>query len=123
LGLGDQHLAHAANASFPSDHAAALAAISFALLACRSSRGAGGALLLLALAVGWARIAVGVHFPLDVAGGIALAWLAAMTVRVMRLSGLRLRAMFQDPSALDSGWIATGCRRLGLRRVTARSSH
>lgn len=61
---------HAADASFPSDHLAALGA----LLICVAliSRRLGLVLALIAAAVAFARVYVGVHYVTDVAGGLAV---------------------------------------------------
>ena len=71
LELGRTLLAHAPDASFPSDHTVILAAAaaSFWLQGWRRS---GGLLVVLTLVTGWARIYVGVHFPFDILGGLAL---------------------------------------------------
>jgi undecaprenyl-diphosphatase len=68
--------------SFPSGHAAAAFAIAFVLVFAR--RPSGLILLLLAAAVAAARVVVGVHYPLDAAGG-ALAGLfcAAFAARLV----------------------------------------
>lgn len=65
--------------SFPSGHSAT-AGVFFGVLVCYvRSAWARGALTLLALAVGLSRVAVGVHWPVDVAaglmGGVMAAWL------------------------------------------------
>jgi undecaprenyl-diphosphatase len=77
IGLGHLFIAHAADPSFPSDHLTVLWAIGFSLLMHRSSRMAGLALSLLALPVAWARIYLGVHFPLDIVGAALVAALSA----------------------------------------------
>jgi undecaprenyl-diphosphatase len=59
---------HAANNSFPSDHASVAFAIAFAVFAFH--RRLGLLLLLGAIAVGLARIVVGVHYPVDVAASV-----------------------------------------------------
>jgi undecaprenyl-diphosphatase len=61
---------HPADASFPSDHSAALAGIAVGLLAFVWWLGAIG--IVWALAVGLARVYVGEHYPGDVLGGYAL---------------------------------------------------
>ena len=62
--------------SFPSGHATAAFAMAFGLLL--HNRKWGWALVVLALYVSLSRIAVGVHYPSDVAGGMIVAALAAM---------------------------------------------
>jgi membrane-associated phospholipid phosphatase len=69
------HLVHAliarsADSSFPSDHATAAFAIAAAIWLRMRVVGAVALVLAAALAVG--RVAVGVHYPLDVAAGAAL---------------------------------------------------
>ena len=67
--------------SFPSGHAT----VSFAcatLLAFYAPRGA-PAFFLLAAAIAWSRVYVGVHYPLDVLGGAVLGALLAMALRFL----------------------------------------
>ena len=66
---------HSADASFPSDHALVSAAVAWPLLARRP--GVGAWCLLVALIVGLARVAAGLHFPSDVLGSALLAALPA----------------------------------------------
>jgi undecaprenyl-diphosphatase len=61
---------HPADASFPSDHSAALAGIAVGLFAFVRWLGVVG--IVWALAVGLARVYVGEHYPGDVLGGYAL---------------------------------------------------
>jgi len=86
IGLGHNFLSHAPDSSFPSDHLTLLWSVAFSLVTQvtqRSLRAAGTALALLGLPVAWARIYLGVHFPLDMAGAAAvavlIAWLARQT--------------------------------------------
>jgi undecaprenyl-diphosphatase len=79
LGLGHTWLAHAADTSFPSDHMSAMTAVGLSFL-WGGLRRRGAAVLLMAAATGWARVFVGVHFPLDIAGGVAVAALAYLGV-------------------------------------------
>ncbi|GAB2727727.1 undecaprenyl-diphosphatase [Halomonas garicola] len=76
LGLG--LLSHAPDASFPSDHTTFLFAIAFVLAIEARTRAIGAVLLGLSAMGGLARVFVGVHFPLDIAGA-ALFGLAAAT--------------------------------------------
>lgn len=80
LGLGHTYLAHRADSSFPSDHLTLLWAVSFSFLMHRRPRLAGLALTLLGLPVAWARIYLGVHFPLDMVGAALVAILSAWLV-------------------------------------------
>lgn len=77
IGLGHQFLPHAADSSFPSDHLTLMWSVAFSLLLHAESRAAGALLAILGLPVAWARIYLGVHFPLDMAGAALLAALCA----------------------------------------------
>jgi membrane-associated phospholipid phosphatase len=59
---------HARNNSFPSDHASVAFAVAFAVLAFH--RRLGLLLVAAAVAIGIARILVGVHYPVDVAASV-----------------------------------------------------
>ncbi|WHQ45992.1 undecaprenyl-diphosphatase [Alcaligenes faecalis] len=81
MGLGYTLIPHVADSSFPSDHLTLLWAVSFTFLMHRRTRAMGAALALLGLPIAWARIYLGVHFPLDMAGAAMVAgfsaWLCA----------------------------------------------
>ncbi|HET9095727.1 MAG TPA: phosphatase PAP2 family protein [Candidatus Baltobacteraceae bacterium] len=80
-------VAHAADNAFPSDHLAACG-LAFMYLLVRS-RAMAAAVLLLAGAIAYARVAAHLHWPLDVAVGFVLGMLAALLARfsVQRLAG------------------------------------
>jgi len=90
LELGHTWLAHAPEASFPSDHATLCFSIGIALLLSRWFW-TGFATVLLGLLVGGARVYLGVHFPLDVAGALLLAlpcaWLTSYGLSRTGLDG------------------------------------
>lgn len=83
LGLGQQWLAHAATAGFPSFHAAVAGAWAAGLtvLAHRHRRawliGAG----CVALAIAWSRVFLGLHFVSDVAVGLLLGGASALAAK------------------------------------------
>jgi undecaprenyl-diphosphatase len=81
LGLGHVLMAHEPETSFPSDHATFLWAIGFGLIATRAWRGWGWLVSGLGLAAAWARVYLGVHFPLDMAGAFGVALLGAVVAR------------------------------------------
>ena len=81
-GIGHQLLPHAPDSSFPSDHATILFAVALSLL-FDNARGLWGWLaLLVALGAAWARVYMGVHWPLDMAGAACVGGLAAWIVHV-----------------------------------------
>lgn len=77
LGLGNTLIPHAADSSFPSDHLTLLWAVAFSFLMHHRPRWAGLLLAVLGLPVAWARIYLGVHFPLDMLGAAIVAALSA----------------------------------------------
>lgn len=107
VGIGHTWIAHAADSSFPSDHMTVFAAIGLSLLFAGAVRLA-VAVLAAGCAVAWARIFLGVHFPLDMAGAVAVAAVAhAAVAPLWRVAGGRLtdwaeqlyRALFARPIA------------------------
>lgn len=77
IGLGHTFLSHAPDSSFPSDHLTLLWCVAFSLLLNQRSRVAGALLAILGLPMAWARIYLGVHFPLDMVGAALVAGLSA----------------------------------------------
>lgn len=73
IGLGHQYLPHPADNSFPSDHATFMWSLGFALLMLGGLRVWSLGLVAGGLAVAWARVYVGVHFPLDMLGSLLVA--------------------------------------------------
>lgn len=69
LGLSHEHIAHSARAGLPSTHASVMFTVAFMLMADARLRVVGLAVCAIAVATAWARVYVGVHFPLDVAAG------------------------------------------------------
>ncbi|MFD2364915.1 phosphatase PAP2 family protein [Pseudoduganella sp. GCM10020061] len=73
VGLAENILQHDGDSSFPSDHATIMFTMAFVLLSSVHTRALGLWMLLAALATAWARVYVGVHFPLDMAGALLMA--------------------------------------------------
>jgi undecaprenyl-diphosphatase len=82
IGLGRQLLDHAAEASFPSDHATLMFGLAMPLLLNSRTRRLGAVVLAFGFGVAWSRIYLGVHFPLDMIGAFGVAALASLVVRV-----------------------------------------
>lgn len=93
--LGHLWIDHVADSSFPSDHGTLFLSITLALFARRSWLG-GIALALMSALVAWARIFLGVHFPLDMVGSLAMAVIALlMTQRMWLHKGALLLSLFE----------------------------
>ncbi|TJY44067.1 undecaprenyl-diphosphatase [Cohnella pontilimi] len=73
-----QLIPHAPDASFPSDHATFAFSLAFSLLFVKRKTGA--IMLALAVLTGFARVYVGVHYPADIAGAMALSFLVGYAV-------------------------------------------
>lgn len=69
-------IAHAAESSFPSDHATVMFSVSLMLLAFKDLRCSGVIFFILAFMSGLARVYSGLHFPMDVAGSLLVASLS-----------------------------------------------
>jgi undecaprenyl-diphosphatase len=84
LGLGHLWITHKASPSFPSTHASVACAFGV-LAAWRAPHPVLRWLApVLAGLVAWSRIAVGVHFPVDVAAGLCVGTVAALLVHLLR---------------------------------------
>lgn len=111
IGLGHTWIVHVADSSFPSDHITVFSSIGITLL-LGHPRAFGAITLMLGAVVAWARIFLGVHFPMDMAGAVAVAaatylvtrpiW-HALGDRVTALCEGFYRAIFSRP--IRSGWI------------------
>lgn len=112
MGLGHTFIPHAADSSFPSDHITVFAAIGLAMIFANMRSLAGWVTLSLGASVAWARIFLGVHFPLDMVGAVVVAgavWLGISPI--WRRVGERItaqatgiyRTLLAGPIAL--GWL------------------
>ncbi|MGS0741250.1 phosphatase PAP2 family protein [Glaciimonas sp. GG7] len=77
IGLGNNFVTHAPDSSFPSDHLTLLLAVAFSFLLHPRLRVIGLLFTLMGLPVAWARMYVGVHFPLDMLGAVVVAAVSA----------------------------------------------
>lgn len=79
VGLGHAWIPHQADSSFPSDHVTVLSAFGLTLLAGGAAT-LGSLMLVIALVVSFARVFLGVHFPLDMVGAFAVAGICLVAV-------------------------------------------
>jgi undecaprenyl-diphosphatase len=102
LGIGHSYLAHAADSSFPSDHVSLLCAVGLALWTSHSlwAKRLAGLLLVVTPLVAWARIYLGVHFPLDMLGALAAA--GAVVWLLNTFKGQQLSRKLAD--SIDAGF-------------------
>lgn len=73
VGIGHTFMHHAPDASFPSDHLTFWWSITLSLALHRGWHRTGSVLVLLGLAIAWARIYLGVHWPFDMLGAALVA--------------------------------------------------
>ncbi|MDQ2778622.1 MAG: undecaprenyl-diphosphatase [Pseudomonadota bacterium] len=78
LNLGTQYLAHTADPGLPSDHVVVIWTAALALLRIDRFAIWGLPLLALGLVVGWCRVYLGVHFPLDIVAALPVAAAATL---------------------------------------------
>ncbi|UJJ58318.1 phosphatase PAP2 family protein [Rhodanobacter denitrificans] len=78
-GVGQAWVSHAATGSFPSDHLTVQWVVAGMLLLDRRTRAWGIGIALLGLPMAWARIYLGVHYPGDMLGALAMGGLAMLS--------------------------------------------
>ncbi|WP_348027929.1 phosphatase PAP2 family protein [Rhodoferax sp.] len=71
LGLGHAWIEHQPDSSFPSDHVTVLSGVGLTLL-LGGAAGLAGFMLVCTVLVAWARVFLGVHFPLDMLGAVCV---------------------------------------------------
>ena len=84
IGLGPALLAHAPDSGLPSDHFTVIWAVAATLLLAQPWRKFGLLLTLLGVPVAWARVYLGVHWPLDMAGAAFSGAVAAIALQLVR---------------------------------------
>ena len=93
VGVGNTFLSHASATSFPSDHVTLVVSLGLGLIVTRASKLGGTLVCAAGLIIGWARVYLGVHWPFDIFGSVAVAVIGA---GVARFAGMALggSAMF-----------------------------
>ena len=81
VGIGHTWLHHAPDPSFPSNHGTYCFSFALALLCWLDKKGYGVLLFLIALAIAWSRVYLGVHFPLDMLGGLIVGGVSCLIVQ------------------------------------------
>ncbi|HDT6508314.1 TPA: undecaprenyl-diphosphate phosphatase [Klebsiella aerogenes] len=110
-GVGYNFLHHAADDSFPSDHGTVI--FTFALAFLFWHRVWSGALLLvIASAIAWSRVYLGVHWPLDMFGGLLAGMCGCLGAQLLWQSGghglyQRLQRLYRLCFSLPirKGWV------------------
>lgn len=111
IGLGHTWIPHVADSSFPSDHATVFAAMGLVLFFA-GKIGLAILTLLVAACVAWARVFLGVHFPMDMLGALGVAaWSDVFVTLLWRKMGKPItnfaehiyRKLLAQPIA--AGWI------------------
>jgi len=95
LNLGSQLVEHAADTSFPSDHATFIFAIASSYLFSRETLKLGVLLVLLSFLAGLARVFVGVHFPFDIIGAGLVGVVSSLSIKYLANKTDLLESFFQ----------------------------
>ncbi|MEJ7685594.1 MAG: phosphatase PAP2 family protein [Variovorax sp.] len=73
IGLSPSYIPHGARGALPSAHASVMFTIGLVFCLRTALRDVGIGIIAIGVVTGWARIYIGVHFPLDIAAGLLLA--------------------------------------------------
>lgn len=87
--LGSQLIEHAADSSFPSDHTTFVFSIAVMLLFNKATRVVGGALCIFSFISSLSRVFGGVHFPIDILGGILVAIFSSTVMFILSRKQIR----------------------------------
>ncbi|HEI8865643.1 undecaprenyl-diphosphate phosphatase [Serratia sp. AKBS12] len=81
-GIGYTFLQHAPDSSFPSDHGTAIFTFAIAFL-CWHRMWSGILLMVVAAGIAWSRVYLGVHWPLDMVGGLLLGMVGCLFAQLV----------------------------------------
>jgi undecaprenyl-diphosphatase len=89
-GVGHSFMHHAPDSSFPSDHGTIMFTVALVLATSHvpAAKRFGRSMLPLAFVVAWARVFLGVHWPMDMLGALAVALGVTMLFRARLLDSL-----------------------------------
>jgi len=89
-GVGRNFMHHAPDSSFPSDHGTIMFSVALVLAASTvpAAKRFGRSLLPLAFVVAWSRVFLGVHWPMDMIGALAVALAVTLLFRAQLLDSL-----------------------------------
>ena len=80
--IGYNFLHHAADDSFPSDHGTVIFTFALAFL-CWHRLWSGSLLMVLAVVIAWSRVYLGVHWPLDMLGGLLAGMIGCLSAQII----------------------------------------
>ncbi|MBT0726986.1 undecaprenyl-diphosphate phosphatase [Rosenbergiella australiborealis] len=80
IGLGYQWINHSPDTSYPSDHGTFIFTFSLAFM-CWHRLWSGLVLLVIGMLIAWSRIYLGVHWPLDMLGGLLVGMIGCLTAQ------------------------------------------
>lgn len=115
LHVGTQYLEPSLRPGLPSDHVTLFWSFALAALSTRKFALWGFPLLAVGLLVGWSRVYLGLHFPLDIAAALPVAWAGTMVAGALRrpLTPIGMRMLM-----VHDRWVILLRCRLGSHRKT-----